>query len=267
MLELNKIYHGDCLELMADITDHSVDLILADLPYAQGTTGLAWDKEEIDPVRLWQHYERIIKPKGAILLTATMPFGAKLIMQKPDWFKYDLIWRKGNTNSPGPAKYRPLPIHEHILVFAPPQKCKITYNPQMLDGFKTWWKTNIRAVNETTPMKNRGVKYGYKEFAFKQGDPEGKRYPVSVLETSKPNYPLHPTQKPVELFEWLIRTYSNPDEIVLDNCCGSGTTGVAAVNTGRNFICIEKDAEYFEISQKRIAETLAKPRLLTEEAC
>lgn len=246
---LNTIQYGDCLDLMHDIPAKSVDLILADLPYASGSTGLAWDKQVIDPTRLWQHYERIIKSNGAILLTADLRFGAKMVMQKEDWFKYELLWKKGNGNSPGLAKIRPLPVHEFILIFSPKRR-KITYNPQMRTGFKTWWKTNTRAAAEGGEMR-RKVKYGYRDQEYKEGV-EGQRYPISVLETSKPNYALHPTQKPVELFDYLIRTYSNPGELVLDNCIGSGTTAVAAIRTGRDFIGIEKDAGYYQIALQQI---------------
>lgn len=253
---LNQIIQGDCLEVMGEIPDQTIDLILCDLPYAQGSTGLDWDKQPIDPIRLWEHYERLIKPNGAIILKATMPFGAMLITQKLDWFKYDLIWSKNNLSSPGIVKYRPSPTHESLLIFSP-NKVKITYNPQMREGFKQWVKVNNKAKTEN--YQNRAVKYGYKEKPLKEGLGD-LRYPISILEYAKVNYPDHPNEMPLGLAEWLIRSYSNPGETVLDNCSGSGAIAHAAYNTGRNFYAIEKDPGYFAIACKRLDEIRTQTR-------
>lgn len=247
---INQIIQGDCLEVMADIPDHTIDLVLCDLPYAQGSTGLYWDKQPIDSERLWAHYERLIKPNGAIILKATMPFGALLITQKIDWFKYDLIWFKNNLSSPGVVKYRPAPSHESLLLFSP-NRVKTTYNPQMRSGYKHWTKVNNKAKTEN--YQNRAVKYGYKEKPLKEGLGD-LRYPISVLEYAKVNYPEHPNEMPLGLAEWLIRTYSNPSEIILDNCTGSGAIALAAYNTGRNFYAIERDTGYYLTARNRLNE-------------
>jgi DNA modification methylase len=243
---INQILLGKWEDLLPKIPDHSIDLVLTDPPYGEGSTGLEWDKCP-DLKALWQEYGRVIKPVGAIVITATMPFGAKLINSKPDWFKYDLIWRKQNGNSPGLAKYRPLPVHEHVFIFSP-KKAKITYNAQMRLGFAPWSKVNNNSGGKKA-CKN--VKYGYNETPFKESGSD-QRYPISVIEVARPNYNDHPTQKPVGLYEWLIKTYSNPGETVLDNFAGSGTTAEAAYNTGRNFIAIEMLEKYHTIACERM---------------
>jgi len=235
---INKVTQGDCLELMKQLPDKSIDLILADLPY--GTTACKWDT--IIPFEpLWEQYERIIKDNGAIVLTASQPFTSALVMSNPKIFKYSWYWDKvrgvGHLN----AKKQPLKCVEDILVFYRKQP---TYNPQMRERDKPRKSSN----------RNTQKVYGASRENF-IGETLEKRYPINLLTYSKSGHAdmlFHPTQKPVDLFEYLIRTYTNPGEIVLDNCIGSGTTAVAAINTERNFIGIERETEYVEIANQRI---------------
>jgi len=238
---MNKVIHGDCLEVMPSIPDKSIDMILCDLPY--GTTACKWDT--IIPFEpLWKEYKRLIKDNGAIILTASQPFTSALIFSNIDWFKYELVWNKKHGKAPGVAKYRPMPAHENVLVFG---KSKTTYNPQMGEG-KPY--TDIRSSNK---RKQNEHKFGYgKGLAIEN---KGTRYPISVIDIlCAPFEGQHPTQKPVALFEYLIKTYTNEGETVLDNCAGSGTTAIACINTNRNYILIEKEQEYIGIINKRISE-------------
>ena len=236
-MELNKIYLGDCLELMKDIPDKSVDMILCDLPY--GTTACKWDT--IIPFEpLWEQYKRIIKDNGAIVLTASQPFTSYLIISNIKWFKYCWIWNKKKGGSPLLSKIQPIRITEDIVVFG---KNKVNYNPLMTprDKPKSRGK-NTGKISETTNN------------VFLEDKTYTEYYPKNILEISNANQKgkIHPTQKPVALFEYLIKTYTNEGETVLDNCIGSGTTAIACINTNRNFIGIEKDKCYFDISNKRI---------------
>lgn len=238
-----NLRQGDCLELMKDIPDKSIDMILCDLPY--GTTACKWDT--IIPFEpLWEQYKRIIKDNGAIVLTASQPFTSKLVMSNLKMFKYEMVWDKEHGKAPGVAKYRPMPCHENIVVFG---KGKTTYNPQMLEG-KPY--TDIRSSNN---RKQNEHQFGYgKGFSIIN---TGTRYPLSIYRCkTAPFEGQHPTQKPVALFEYLIKTYTNEGDLVLDNCMGSGTAGVACKNLSRNFIGMELDPDYFEIAKKRIEEAL-----------
>lgn len=233
--------HGDCLEEMKKIPDGSVDMILTDPPY--GTTACKWDS--IIPLEpMWAQLKRIIKKNGAIVMTASQPFTTTLISSNMKMFKYELIWNKKHGKAPGVAKYRPMPSHENIIVFGPP---KNVYNPQMTKGEPY---TDIRTSNS---RKSNEHKFGYgKGFSIKN---LGTRYPLSVLEIpTAPKAGQHPTQKPVALMEYLIKTYTNEGETVLDFTMGSGTTGVACARAGRRFIGIELDPEYFKIALGRIAQ-------------
>jgi len=241
-LALNTVHVGDCLELMRDIPDKSVDMILCDLPY--GTTRNKWDS--IIPLdELWAHYGRVIKDNGAIVLTAQTPFDKVLGVSNLKLLRYEWIWEKDLATGHLNAKKMPMKAHENILVF---YKKAPTYNPQMTEGHKPM--STVKTLQHTNN--------NYGEFKPMQNlDKRTTRYPRSVQYIAKPNnngHNLHPTQKPVALFEYLIRTYTNPGETILDNCIGSGTTGVAALNTGRNFIGIEQDADYARIANERIAE-------------
>lgn len=234
-----KLIHGDCLKEMKNIPDESIDMILCDLPY--GTTRNKWDFV-IDIEELWNEYERIIKDNGAIVLTAVQIFASKLIMSRPSLFKYDLIWKKTIASGQLNVNRQPLRIHEHILIF---YKKQPIYNQQFTKG-------EPYSINRKVTYKGEG----YNSQADSQKKNDGFRHPTSVLEFSNPRVKGgHPTQKPIGLFEWLIKTYTNEGDLVLDNCMGSGTTGVACKNLNRDFIGIELDEKYFEIAKQRIEGT------------
>lgn len=238
---INKILNGDCLELMKAIPDKSVDMILCDLPYS--TTKNQWDI--IIPFEpLWVQYERVIKNKGAIVLTAQTPFDKVLGVSNLKLLKYEWIWEKEAGTGFLNAKKYPLKSHENILVF-----CKNThvYNPQMVDGKPYVIKKGGGTNNYNKDSKDNITTVN-----------EGERYPKTILRFSRDKNKLHPTQKPVALFEYLIRTYTNTGETVLDNCSGSGTTAIACINTNRRYICIEKDPEYFALSVNRVNDHLEK---------
>ena len=234
-----KLLRGDCLELMKDIPDKSVDLILCDLPY--GTTACKWD--EIIPFEpLWEQYERVIKDNGAIVLTASQPFTSTLIMSNIKLFRYTWVWEKSKATGFLNAKKRPLVAHEDITVFS---KKPTTYNPQF--STKEPYNKGIRKEQTDDDV--------YGKFERVEVKSDGKRYPRSVVyfkTAESEGAVLHKTQKPLKLFEYLIKTYTNEGDLVLDNCMGSGSTGVACLNTNRNFIGIELDDKYFEIAKERI---------------
>jgi len=238
--KIQEIWHGDCLDLMKKIEKKSIDMILCDLPY-QVTARQKWDI--IIPFEpLWKEYNRIIKDKGIIVLFATEPFRSKLICSNPKMFKYDLIWEKNKCSGFLNAKKMPLRKHESLLVF---YKKPPTYNPQKTVGHKP--------MNAYTRRKESLV---YGEIKEASGGGETDRYPTSILNfpvvnnDSKERY--HSAQKPEELLEYLIKTYSNEGDIILDNCAGSGSTLLAAKNTNRQFIGIEKEKEYYDIIIKRL---------------
>ena len=245
-MELNKIYNEDCLEGMKRIPDGSVDMILCDLPY--GTTACSWDT--IIPFEaLWAQYERVIKDNGAIVLTASQPFTSNLVMSNPKMFKYEWIWNKTRPTGSMLAKKRPLKEHESILVF---YKKQPTYNPQM---------TKVKKIVEKERVVNKGEVNGNVSLKRKF-DNGGLAYPRSIQVFANPNHnSLHPTQKTVSLFEYLIKTYTNEGETVLDNCMGSGTTAIACMNTERNFIGFELDETYYEKSLERIKQHTTQTEL------
>lgn len=231
---------GDCLELMGDIPNGSIDMILCDMPY--GISRNKWDT--VIPLdRLWYIYKRIIKDNGAIVLFSQQPFTAALVSSQPQLFRYEWIWHKTQPTGFLNAKRMPLRAHENILVF---YKKLPTYNPQKTHGHK-------RKVSTAEHKRNsaKTTNYGaYKAHTYDSTD----RYPTSVLtySTDKQKAAYHSTQKPVALLEYLIKTYTNEGDTVLDNCMGSGSTGVACVNTGRRFIGIEIDENYYNVARKRI---------------
>jgi site-specific DNA-methyltransferase (adenine-specific) len=231
--------HGDCLEVMKDIPDKSIDLVLVDPPY--GTTSISWDV--ILPMeKLWDSWKRIVKQTGTIIVFGNQPFTSLVVTSNVKWFKQCLVWDKNKCGSPGLANIRPMQIHEDIIIFA---EKRTTYNPQMETG--TPFSRNI-VRNE---MKNTHG-YGLKDINSVN---TGTRFPKSILRVSRDfsaQQQEHPTQKPVPLLEYLIKTYSNEGDIVLDNCMGSGSTGVACKMTNRNFIGIEQEQKYFDIAEKRI---------------
>lgn len=240
------LMQGDCLECMKEIPDGSVDMILADLPYAE--TGNKWDFL-INPEALWAEYERIIKDEGAIVLTGTFKFGVQLYNQAPHLYKYDWIWQKDNgTNAPN-VPYQPFRVHEQVFVFGKGRvthgkRTPMKYNPQKTEG---------KPYSMTSGRMSENWKGSLKPVLTNNKD--GKRHPLTVQKINRDKVKLHPTQKPVALMEYLIKTYTNEGDLVLDNCMGSGTTGVACVNTKRNFIGIELDQGYFDIAKQRINET------------
>ena len=240
---------GDCLDLLPSIADNSIDLLLVDLPY--GTTACKWDS--IIPLDLlWEQYHRVCKTNAAMVFTAAQPFTTVLASSNLSNFRYEWIWVKPQGTNPMNAKIMPLKAHENILVF---YRKKPTYNPQM------WFSTPYSGFDSDT--SKIGEVYGSARSTHRS-NPTGSRYPKTILEF-KQEKGLHPTQKPQPLMEYLIKTYSNPGDTILDNCMGSGTTGAAAVSLGRSFIGIEKDKNYFEIAEARISQSMILfPTLDTE---
>ena len=238
------LFHGDCLEIMKEIPNKSIDMILCDLPY--GTTRNKWDII-IDLDSLWGQYERIIKDNGAIVLFSQMPFSFILGSSNLKLFRYEWIWKKNKATGFLNSKKMPLKSHENILVF---YKKLPTYNIQNL-------------IKKATPTINKGSRGRMSEVsnynvANKDAIQEYENYPKDILSFGVVMKPVHPTQKPVELLEYLIKTYTNENETVLDNCMGSGSTGVACINTNRNFIGIELEEKYFNIAKQRIEKVIQK---------
>jgi len=241
MLELNKIYNMDCLEGMKLIDDKSIDMILCDLPY--GTTACKWDTViPFEP--LWEQYERIIKDNGAIVLFSDEPFTSQLVNSNLKRFRYKWIWDKTRGSNFQNARFMPMKCHEEILVF---YKQKPTYNPQY------WYSTPYRTNGKIRRKGIEGLSGGsVANYCAPTISEDGKRYPLSILTFPRDSDRVHPTQKPVKLFEYLIKTYTNEGETVLDNCMGSGTTAIACINTNRNYIGFEIDPDYYEAAQERI---------------
>jgi site-specific DNA-methyltransferase (adenine-specific) len=246
----NEILLGDCLDLMPNIPDASIDMILADLPYQ--TTACKWDI--IIPFdKLWAQYERIIKPNGAIVLTGSQPFTSALVMSNIKMFKYSLVWIKNIPTGFWNAKKMQMKIHEDICVFC---KSTPTYNPQMVKRTEEEYRKCLRINNSKS---NVGESFGGKEQLLirKTKEDQWYKYPTTEIKIALEDYRNgrgHPTQKPVALFEYLIKTYTNEGDLVLDNTAGSGTTAIAALSTNRQFIVMEKELKYFEIINKRVAE-------------
>lgn len=243
---------GDCLVEMPKIADKSIDMILCDLPY--GTTACKWDT--IIPLEpLWEQYKRIIKDSGAIILTATQPFASKLVGTNINWFKYDWVYGKLVGSNFATLNYQPMKEHEHILVFG---KGKTTYNPIKEERKGSGKQRQSLGYDNSKATARVGEFVGGKMDATKRKNKYDKlRFPSSIqfFNNRDKDRGLHPTQKPVALFEYLIKTYINEGDLVLDNCAGSGTTGVACKNLKRNCILIEKDEEYFKIAEERIKNT------------
>lgn len=250
-----ELQQGDCLNLMDEISDKSINLILCDLPYGtQKRNGCKWDV--IIPFNdLWEQYKRIIKNNGAIVLFGKEPFSSLLRSSNLDMYKYDWIWEKDTKSNFMQANYQPLNNIEMISVFSKAyareikDKTKMVYNPQ----FDIKEKYKIPKPSKTTEIFSSNHKNG--KYKHKERD-TSLRYPYVTLHFNsvKGKNKLHPTQKPVALLEYIIKTYTNENDLVLDNCMGSGSTGVACINTNRNFIGMELDENYFEIAKKRIDE-------------
>jgi site-specific DNA-methyltransferase (adenine-specific) len=266
-----QLLFGDCLEEMDKISDGSVDLICTDLPYGttdrKGVEGkgnnrlLEWDT--VIPLdQLWEQYRRILKPLGTVVLTADQPFTSQLILSNLEWFKYEWIWKKKKTTGFLLANYRPMKCTEDVVVFSPGGAAaasrngkNMTYNPQGLI------EKNVKKKNSAKRLGNflhNPEHMGKNNKLLHETEYEQKytNYPSEIIEFGLDKGNTHPTQKPVALMEYLIKTYSNEGETVLDNCMGSGTTGVACVNTNRNFIGIEMDEEYYRIAKERIENSV-----------
>jgi len=239
-MEINKIYLGNCLDLMPEIETGSIDMILCDLPY--GTTACKWDT--IIPFEpLWEQYKRIIKPNGAIVLFGAEPFSSALRMSNIKNYKYDWIWDKKIPTNFSMANKQPMRYTEQISLF---YKKQCTYKPIKWEGLKNHKQGNSKNNYAETRGNIKRVK----------DDLSALKFPKNIIEIKKHSSQcsFHPTQKPVLLMEYLIKTYTNQGELVLDNCIGSGTTAIACLNTKRNFIGMEQEQKYFEIANKRIAD-------------
>jgi site-specific DNA-methyltransferase (adenine-specific) len=241
---------GECLERMKEIPDGSVDMVMADLPY--GTTACKWDSViPFEP--LWEAYRRVTKKNAAIVLTASQPFTSALVMSNPTMFKYCWVWEKSKGSNFQHSKYQPLKVHEDLVVFSSSAAAQGTKNPMSYFPQKVAGK-EYKGFNNPIGAIGTMSKGNLVATSEVKG---AERYPRSVYyqATAENEGKFHPTQKPVALMEYLIRTYTNPGELVLDNTMGSGTTGVACINTGRNFIGIERDEGYFKIAQARCGIT------------
>jgi site-specific DNA-methyltransferase (adenine-specific) len=242
------LVHADCFDVFQYIADKSVNLILCDLPY--GTTACKWDS--ILPFdKLWKEYERIITDNGAIVLTASQPFTSALVMSNPKMFKYEWIWDKVSHTNPFIAKYRCLSVHENILVFA---KGKTTYNPQKyFNGVVRNDKgKNGKRLGELFINNDAGYTRNMNGFANPKSIITIQRESISGSNEERTKNSLHPTQKPLELMKYLVKTYSNEDDVVMDNCMGSNTTGLACKELNRQYIGIEKDKNYYDVSVSRV---------------
>lgn len=252
-----EVITGDCLEVLPTLPDGIADAIITDLPY--GTTACSWDAViPFEP--MWEQVRRLLKPRGAFVTTASQPFTSKLVMSNIDWFRYEWVWTKRRVSGFLNANRRPLSAHEAILVFG---NTEPTYSPQMRKG-RIHKRNRERRHEQNTEVysgfKSTGVVWtdeyyplSYFEFA---ADPE-----VTITRKQRPNkMQRHPTQKPVALYEYLIRTYTNEGDMVLDFTCGSGTTGVAAINTGRNFIGVELREDYADIARRRCEKAAAQAK-------
>lgn len=252
MIKPNCIYNADCLNLMQEINDKSIDMICCDLPYGETNNSadiiIPFDK-------LWEQYKRIIKDNGAIVLFAQGLFYVDLVNSNREWYRYDLVWDKILVSDFLNANVKPLRTHEQIAIF---YKEKPVYNPQMRFGEplhskgKTYLKKEDKNNNYGKYQKSADIRCG-----------ETQKYPTTVITYQKPHPSVaqHRTEKPIALLEYLIKTYSNENDLILDNCSGSGSTAIACHNTRRNFICIEKDEEYYKASCKRLSNAQAQLRL------
>lgn len=248
MIAPDTVHHADLFDLCAQLDAGSVDMILADLPY--GTTACSWDTViPFEP--MWTAFKRIIKPRGAIVLTASQPFTSALVMSWPQGFRHEWVWHKEQGTNPYAAEIAPMKIHETVLVFADGQ---VNYTPIITKGrpFKAFFSEKAKI----------GEVYGRNASVHKANI--GTRFPLSVIAVNTENG-LHPTQKPVALFEYLIRTYTQPGELVFDPTAGSGTTAVAARNTGRHYIVGDSSAEYVDVMRARLAKPYTLPMLELED--
>ena len=250
-----KLIQGDCLEVMKTLPDNSVDAIITDLPY--GTTACRWDT--VIPLELlWAQYKRIVKTNGVITLTASQPFTSALVMSNPEMFRYEWIWNKVRGANFMNLQNRPLKTQEQVLVFS--QTANFTFNPERVMRTAASLKRDpIGSTNGRTIYSRNVTHYNAKRLEKVILRADGTKHPIDIIKFSAQEIGgtkiKHPTKKPVALMEYLIKTYTNEADTVLDNCMGSGTTGVACVRTNRHFIGIELDPEYFTIATRRIEDT------------
>ena len=244
-----QLMQGDCCNILPNLHDSSVDMVFCDLPY--GTTDCKWDSV-IDIHWLFSEYFRIVKKNGAIVVTASQPFTSQLVYANQKSFKHEWIWKKNAGSNFGTVKFQPMKEHESVLIFSNGGG-KVPYNPIMQERAESG-KSRVK-----TPVKYNGKPevYGNGALEAMVSTRPDLRYPSSVQNFNRERG-LHPTQKPVDLVEYMVRTYSNAGDVILDNCMGSGTTGVACINTNRKFIGIEMDEKYFNIASKRIEDAQRK---------
>jgi site-specific DNA-methyltransferase (adenine-specific) len=241
---LNTVAHMDIFDLCDCLEDDSVDMILCDLPY--GITACEWDNViPFEP--MWECFKRVIKPRGAVVLTASGKFTYKLVMSNFEWFKYEWVWDKVHSPGMQTAKYKPMPCHEIVLIFG---HNSINYYPIMTKREKLKIKKYYTSSDSMPGIVGDNKRREYNKY-----------YPKTIIKSSnaRQHGKLHPTQKPVALFEYLIRTYTQPGEVVFDPCVGSGTTALAARNTGRNYICGDSSAEYVQVARDRLAKPYTIP--------
>jgi site-specific DNA-methyltransferase (adenine-specific) len=247
------LFNESCFDAFKKIPDQSVDMVCVDPPY--GTTTIEWDKT-LDSKTMWAELERIVKPKGNIVIFGSQPFTSLVIASKIDWFRHELIWNKNKCGSPGLAKYRPQKVHENIMIFS--KESGGTYNPIMEEGEAYKREAKDKEKGYGTGKNSHGYGFGNNGKPYLGGENHGTRYPKSILHASRnfsAQQTVHPTQKPTNVLNWLIMTYSNPGDTVMDFTMGSGSCGVSAKLTGRNFIGVEMTQEYFTIAQTRIDQT------------
>lgn len=260
-LDRNKVYCVDAIDLMKKVADGSVDMILCDLPY--GTTPADWDKR-IDIKELWSQFKRIIKEGGAIVLTSQQPFTSLLICSNLEMYKYNWVWEKDNATNFLNSKYQPMKVTEDICVFGKGATSFVksgvimSYNPQFTDG-KPY--KQISGQQKSNSAVVRGGKGGREDIGGHLTENEGKRYPKNLIYFNRDKEKLHPTQKPVALFEYLIKTYTKEKDLVLDCVVGSGTTAVACVKTNRDFICGDINPEYVKMAEERLKPYLEQEKL------
>jgi site-specific DNA-methyltransferase (adenine-specific) len=245
------LFNSSCFDAFKNIPDQSVDMVCVDPPY--GTTGIEWDKV-LDFVEMWKELERIVKPKGNIVIFGSQPFTSLVVASKISWFRHELIWNKNKCGSPGLAKFRPQKIHENIMIFS--KESGGTYNPIMEEGeaYKREAKDKVKGYG--TGKNSHGYGFSNNGKPFLGGENHGTRYPKSILHASRnfsAQQTVQATQKPTNVLNWLIMTYSNPGDTVMDFTMGSGSCGVSAKLTGRNFIGVEMSKEYFDIATARIS--------------